>query len=52
MQSVNKLVLGKLLNDLKSEVDLTIEEKNVKKVNEYIDYYSKSPKKNHIDTEW
>lgn len=56
MQSVNKLVLGKLLNDLKSEVGLTIEEKNVKKnvkkVNEYIDYYSKSPKKNHIDTEW
>ncbi|MGX9339758.1 P68 family surface lipoprotein [Mycoplasma sp. 2261] len=54
MQSVNKVLLGKLLKELKDAGVKMGEDASTKKVKEYIDYYDKTSKSdaNYVDTEW
>ncbi|MGX9358926.1 P68 family surface lipoprotein [Mycoplasma sp. 2575] len=54
MQSVNKVLLGKLLKELEDAGVKMGEDASTKKVKEYIDYYKKTSKSDarYVDTEW
>ncbi|WP_438340339.1 P68 family surface lipoprotein [Mycoplasma sp. 125] len=54
MQSVNKVLLGKLLKELKEAGVKMGEDASTTKVKEYIDYYGKTSQSDakYVDTEW
>ncbi|WP_427902820.1 P68 family surface lipoprotein [Metamycoplasma alkalescens] len=51
MQSVNKLVLGKLLSELETIGVKKGDDNSAKKINDYISYYKSSNKKGYIDND-